>query len=48
MKTSPASRKTRVLLADDHAIVREGLKFLLNPQPDMTVVAEAVDGEDAV
>ena len=36
------------MLADDHAIVREGLKFLLNQQPDMTVVAEAVDGEDAV
>ena len=47
MKTPPPTRKTRVLLADDHAIVREGLKFLLNQQPDMTVVAEAVDGEDA-
>lgn len=47
MKTSSPARKTRVLLADDHAVVREGLKFLLNQQPDMTVVAEAVDGEDA-
>ncbi len=47
MKTPPPTRKTRVLLADDHAIVRDGLKFLLNQQPDMTVVAEAVDGEDA-
>ena len=47
MKTSPPTKKTRVLLADDHAIVREGLKFLLDQQPDMTVIGEAVDGEDA-
>ncbi len=48
MKTSPSNRKIRVLLADDHTVVREGLKFLLNQQPDMTVVGEAVDGEDAI
>jgi two-component system, NarL family, response regulator NreC len=48
LKTSPSNRKIRVLLADDHTVVREGLKFLLNQQPDMTVVGEAVDGEDAI
>ena len=47
MKTSPPAKKIRVLLADDHTVVREGLKFLLDQQPDMTVVGEAVDGEDA-
>ena len=38
----------RVLLADDHRIVREGLKSLLNSQPDLEVVAEASDGRAAV
>ena len=36
--------KLRVLLADDHAVVREGLKALINAQPDMEVVGEAADG----
>lgn len=36
--------KLRVLLADDHAIVREGLKALINGHPDMEVVGEAPDG----
>lgn len=34
----------RVFLADDHAIVREGLKSLINAQPGMSVVGEAADG----
>lgn len=34
----------RVFLADDHAVVREGLKALINAQPGMTVVGEAADG----
>ena len=34
----------RVYLADDHAVVREGLKALINAQPGMTVVGEAADG----
>ncbi len=38
----------RVLLADDHRIVREGLKSLLASQPDLEVVAEASDGRQAV
>jgi DNA-binding NarL/FixJ family response regulator len=37
----------RVVLADDHAVVREGLKALVNAQPDMKVVGEAADGESA-
>ena len=40
--------KMRVLLADDHAIVREGLKLLVNAQTDMEVVAEAANGRVAV
>lgn len=38
----------RVVLADDHPIVREGLKLLVNAQPDMRVVGEAADGEAAL
>ena len=38
----------RVLLVDDHAVVREGLKALINSQPDMTVVGEAADGLQAI
>lgn len=40
--------KIRVLLADDHAILRAGLGLLLNSQPDMEVVGEAADGKEAV
>ena len=38
----------RILLVDDHAIERQGVRSLLNAQPDMTVVAEAPDGLDAL
>ncbi len=38
----------RLLIADDHGIVRGGLKLLLDRQPDMEVVAEACDGVEAV
>ena len=38
----------RILLADDHRILREGLRSLLVQQPDITVVGEASDGEAAV
>ena len=38
----------RILLADDHTFVRDGLRALLDKQPDMTVVAEAADGRDSV
>jgi DNA-binding NarL/FixJ family response regulator len=38
----------RVLLADDHAVVRAGVRALLEAEPDLTVVAEAADGTTAV
>jgi DNA-binding NarL/FixJ family response regulator len=37
-----------VFLADDHAVVRDGLRLLLEAQPNMTVVGDAADGRDAV
>jgi DNA-binding NarL/FixJ family response regulator len=40
--------KTRILLADDHALVRHGLRMVLEAQPDLQVVAEAADGAEAV
>ena len=40
--------RIRLLLADDHAILRAGLRMLLDAQPDMSVVAEAADGDEAV
>jgi two-component system, NarL family, response regulator DevR len=40
--------RIRILLVDDHAIVREGLRALLEQQPDMEVVGEARDGNAAV
>ena len=40
--------KIRVLLAEDHETVRQGLKLLVNSQADMEIVAEAGDGRDAV
>jgi DNA-binding NarL/FixJ family response regulator len=39
---------TRILLADDHALVRRGLRLILDAEPDLTVVAEAADGTEAV
>jgi DNA-binding NarL/FixJ family response regulator len=39
--------KTRILVADDHPIVLKGLRTVLNAQPDLEVVAEATDGEEA-
>jgi two-component system, NarL family, response regulator NreC len=38
----------RILLADDHTVVRDGLRALLEKQPDMMVSGEAADGRDAV
>ncbi len=43
-----ANPKIRVILADDHPVVRDGLAAIVNQQPDMQVVAEAGDGEEAV
>ena len=44
----PAIQKIRVLIADDHAILRSGLKMLINAQADMEIVSEAPDGDRAV
>ena len=38
----------RVLAVDDHPLLRGGISGAINAQPDMTVVAEATDGEEAV
>jgi two-component system, NarL family, response regulator NreC len=38
----------RILLADDHIVMRDGLRALLERQPDMAVVAEAADGRECV
>jgi two-component system, NarL family, response regulator NreC len=46
---TPNSRTTiRLLLADDHALLRSGLRMLLDAQPDMQVVGEAADGTQAL
>ncbi|MDQ7910599.1 response regulator transcription factor [Phytohabitans sp. ZYX-F-186] len=39
---------TRILLADDHALVRRGVRLILDGEPDLAVVAEAGDGAEAV
>ena len=40
--------KIKILIADDHAVVREGTRQILEKEPDLDVVAEAVNGEEAV
>ena len=44
----PNLAQIRILLADDHTIIRSGIKLLLEQQPDFKVVAEASDGREAV
>src|SRR6202167_1045046 len=41
-------QQIRILLADDHNVMRKGLKLLLESQPEFIVVAEAADGRQAV
>jgi two-component system, NarL family, response regulator NreC len=41
-------KKIRIVLADDHQLMRSGLRVLLEQQPDLSVVAEAKDGREAV
>jgi len=45
---SPQHGKIRVILADDHPVVRDGLAAIVNQQADMEVVGEAGDGEEAL
>ena len=42
------SKRIRILLADDHAVVRQGFKLILSQQPDMEVIGEAGNGREAV
>jgi DNA-binding NarL/FixJ family response regulator len=42
------TRRIKVLVVDDHVVVREGIRVLLGLQPDIQVVGEAVDGSDAI
>jgi len=42
------SPKIRILLADDHAVVRQGFRLILGQQPDLDVIGEAADGAEAV
>jgi len=44
----PVPAKTRILLADDHALVRRGVRLILDGEPDLEVVAEAGDGAEAI
>lgn len=46
--TVPRDVRIRVMLADDHAAVREALAVLVNSQPDMQVIAQAGNGDEAV
>ena len=41
-------KKLKILIAEDHKTVREGVKLLVNAQPDMEVIGEADNGEDAI
>ncbi|MEU7073942.1 response regulator transcription factor [Streptomyces narbonensis] len=46
--TQPTAGPARILLADDHTLVRRGVRLILDSEPDLTVVAEAADGAEAV
>ena len=41
-------KRIRILLADDHAVVRQGFKMILGAEPDMEIVGEAGNGREAV
>jgi two-component system, NarL family, response regulator LiaR len=43
-----AAKKTRIIIADDHPLQRQALRYILEKQPDFEIAAEACDGEEAV
>jgi DNA-binding NarL/FixJ family response regulator len=45
---SDGSAQIRILVVDDHALVRQGIAVLVGTQPDMTLVAEASNGREAI
>ena len=47
-KAHPTDKAIRILLVDDHLVVRMGLAFMINSQPGMTVIAEAASGTEAL
>src|SRR5918997_7014409 len=46
--TGEASSPVRLLIADDHVLVREGMRTLLAGEPDLKIVGEAADGREAL
>ncbi|MGW8797355.1 response regulator [Streptomyces sp. NPDC055775] len=45
---APTDRPARILLVDDHTLVRRGVRLILDAEPDLTVAAEAGDGAEAI
>ena len=48
MQSAVVKTKIRVVLADDHPVVRDGLAAIVNQQSDMEVIGEAGDGDEAI
>lgn len=48
MNTQPQESRIRIVVADDHFVVRVGLVALVNTEPDLTVIGEADDGDQAI
>jgi DNA-binding NarL/FixJ family response regulator len=48
LSPTPAPSSSRVLICDDHELIRVGLRMVIESQPDLTVVGEAVDGDAAI
>ena len=45
---NPPETKIRVMLVDDHPVMREALRVIITSEPDLTIVAEAGDGRAAI
>jgi len=48
LNTQPSNRKIRVLLVDDHGVVRQGFRLILQQHPDVEVVGEASEAQEAI